>query len=743
MTVTLAENIGFCFGVKRAVGIAEAAAAKYGGAVTLGHLIHNKAAIAELEAKGIKPVSGIDEIPEHSAVILRSHGASLEELAALKENNVTIIDATCPFVAKIHKIIEECVSDGSTPVIIGEKGHAEVRASASRSPKTEVFSGAEEFEEWLSFNNNHELPIKIVFQTTLSGEIFENTANLQKKMCTNAKIYDTICGATQIRQEETARIASSSDIMIIVGDRQSANTKRLLEIAARYCTAYLVENAGELPKITGDVKVGITAGASTPFRLILEVNQKMNDETEIKAVEALSADTSAVAAGNAEAALASAPEPTAELVTTDESETAAALPVTEERAESTDAESAVPETAEPESAPEAAETSPDAETFEQMVEKSIKTLRTGDRVTGVVAAINPNDITVDLGIKQSGYIPLSELSDDPTKPPESIVKIGDEIETFVIRVNDVEGTVQLSRRRIDAIKNWHDITRAAEDKTVVEGKVTEINKGGAVVMVRGVRVFVPASRTGVPRDADMQTLVGKTVRLIITEVSQQRRRVVGSISDVTREERRLAAAQFWAGIEVGKRYHGVITSLTRYGAFVDVGGVDGMVHVSELTWQRIRNPAEIVKVGDEIDVYIISYDPERKKISLGCKDRTQEPWTVFTSKYGIGDTAPVKVVKLMPFGAFAQIVPGVDGLIHVSQITDHHINTPGEVLKEGDEVNVKITDIDFERHKISLSIRELIEEAQPEYIESGDDSDGPAGAIVYDTDHPTNYDPEE
>ena len=347
--------------------------------------------------------------------------------------------------------------------------------------------------------------------------------------------------------------------------------------------------------------------------------------------------------------------------------------------------------------------------FAELLEESIKPINNGDKVTGTVVAITPTEIQVELGIKYPGYIPLSELSDDPNVKPEDVVKVGDEIESYVMLVSDRDCLVKLSKKRLDMVKGWEEIEAAKENETVVEGFVTEDNKGGVVVSVKGIRVFVPASQTGLPRETPMSELLKKKVRLVITEVNRARRRVVGSISKVTRAERAAAAEKVWAEIEEGKRYTGTVKSLTSYGAFVDIGGVDGMVHISELSWSRIKHPSEVVKVGDTVDVYVISADKEKKKISLGMKDHSQEPWTVFTSTYNVGDVANVRIVKLMTFGAFAEVVPGVDGLIHISQIADHRIDKPGDVLAEGDKVDVKITDIDMENKKISLSIRALLE----------------------------------
>ena len=349
----------------------------------------------------------------------------------------------------------------------------------------------------------------------------------------------------------------------------------------------------------------------------------------------------------------------------------------------------------------------ETENFDEMLEASLKPIYNGEKVTGTVVAISATEISVDIGTKYSGFIPTSEFTDDGIKV-EDVLHVGDSIEASVVRVNDVEGTAMLSKKRLDAVKNWAAIEEAQESGGIVEGKVTEDNKGGIVVSVKGIRVFVPASQSGLPRGAELSAMIGQTVSLRITEVNRARRRVVGSIKAVTYEARQAAQAEIWENIEVGKHYTGTVKSMTSYGVFVDIGGVDGMVHISELSWSRIKNPAEVVSVGDTLDVYVISFDPEKRKISLGVKDRSCNPWDKFMSTYHVGDVAQVRIVKLMTFGAFAEVVPGVDGLIHISQIADRRIEKPGDVLSEGDIVDAKITAIDEEKQKISLSIRALL-----------------------------------
>lgn len=577
-----------------------------------------------------------EEVPPGVAVLIRSHGEGRPVHEALARLGRPVIDATCPNVSRIHQIVSRAEEGGRQVLIIGTRTHPEVAAIAGWCRRPVVLEGVAELSNWLeTAPERRDIPLTMVSQTTSTRFIWDSCVEKAKKECTNLKIFDTICNATCKRQSEAQALAARSDAMVVIGGRESSNTKRLAELCGALCPMVVwIERAAELEpsNLCRKASIGITAGASTPEWIIKEVYDKMSDENiEIE------------------------------------------------------------------------------ESFAEMLEKSIKTLNTGEKVTGVVTGITPTEIYVDLGTKHAGYIPVSELTDDPTAKVEDLVKIGDEIETYVMRVNDQEGVVTLSKKRLDTVKSWDDIEQAREEHTTVEGVVTEENKGGVVVSIKGVRVFVPASQTGLPRETPMSQLLKQHVRLRITEVNRARRRVVGSIRAVEAEERAAKAAEVWANIEENKRYTGTVKSLTSYGAFVDIGGVDGMVHISELSWSRIKHPSEVVSVGDTVEVYVISFDKEKKKISLGMKDRSQNPWEVFTGKYQPGDVANVRVVKLMTFGAFAEVVPGVDGLIHISQIADHRIDKPGDVLSEGQMVDVKIIDIDYDNKKVSLSIRALLE----------------------------------
>ena len=351
--------------------------------------------------------------------------------------------------------------------------------------------------------------------------------------------------------------------------------------------------------------------------------------------------------------------------------------------------------------------------FMAEVDKTFKKVYIGNRVKAVVVAVNNNEAVVDLGTKHSGYISAEELSQNPNAAPADVVSVGDEIEAIVTSINDAEGVVHLSKKKVDSVLGVEKLATAMEANATLEGEVAAVVKGGVIVISNGVRVFVPASQTGVPRDGKLEELLKTTVSFKVIEVTEARGRVVGSIRMAKKEVNDAAKAKFWETIEEGQQFTGEVKSIESYGVFVDLGGVDGMVHTSELTWNRIRHPKEVVNVGDKLEVYVKSFDPEKKRVSLGCKKEEDNPWTKFTAQYAVGDVAEVKVVSITPFGAFAQIVPGVDGLIHISQVSNERVNNIAQVLSIGDEVQAKITEIEEEKNRVSLSIRALMEEAAP------------------------------
>ena len=638
MQIILAKTAGFCFGVDRAVEMVNESVRRGNKTATLGPIIHNRHVVERFLKQGVRELDSPEQAEPGETVIIRAHGVPEQVQQALCARGVPVLDATCPFVKKIHTIVKNETQKGRKIIIFGSPAHPEVEAIASFCREPLIVQSPEELENWLrEAPERRNLPISMVSQTTSSQKMWKSCAEIAKKVCTNCEIFDTICRATEMRQEEAAFLSKSCDAMVVVGDARSSNTGRLAMICSENCPkVVLVDHADELDMslFHGAATVGITAGASTPPWIIKEVNNKMSEELKVETAQ--------------------------------------------------------------------------EENFAELLEQSLKTLNNGDKVTGTVMAVGSTEVEVDLGTKHTAYIPLEDFSGDPNVKPEEAVKVGDQIEAIVVHVNDGEGVVRLSKKRLEAGKAWEEIEAAAENKDIVEGVVTEENKGGIVVNVKGIRVFVPASQSGVAKGGDLGELLKKNVQLRITEVNRARRRVVGSIRSVAAEQRKAAQEKIWSEIEVGKQYHGTVKSLTSYGAFVDIGGVDGMVHVSELSWNRIKNPAEVVKVGDEIDVYVIALDPEKKKISLGYKTEATNPWTIFNNEYKVGDVVTVKIVKLMTFGAFAEIIPGVDGLIHISQIADRRIGKPEDVLSEGQEVDAKIIDIDQEHKRISLSIRALL-----------------------------------
>lgn len=642
MSITVAKSAGFCFGVDRAVQMVYHLVGEGKRVYTLGPIIHNPQMIAELEAKGVQILQSVEDAPHDGTVVIRAHGIPQSTLDRIDALELSCADATCPFVAKIHRIVGQASARGDVIFIIGNARHPEVEGIRGHcSVDCYIFNSKDELEE---FTKNHpdfnEKPVTIVAQTTFNVNEWENCLKIIKKVYTNATIFDTICNATVKRQSEAIALAEQSDLMIIIGGRESSNTAKLYDVCAGICATYLIESPDELPveAVRRARNISITAGASTPASIIKEVLDTMTNIHE-------GADQ--------------------------------------------------------------------LENFAEMLEESLKSFNTDEKVRGKVVAIAPNEVTVDVGRKQAGFIPASELSSDPNAKPEDLVKIGDELDLLIMRTNDQEGTIMLSKKRLDAQKGWEVVAAAEEDGTILTGTVTEIIKGGVIAVTNGVRVFIPASQATASRGEPLDGLLKQEVEFRIIEVNRSRRRAVGSIRSVLQDARKAQAEKFWETAEEGKEYTGVVKSLTAYGAFVDLGGIDGMVHISELSWNRIKHPSEVVNVGDTVDVYIKSLDREKGKISLGFKRSEDNPWEILKNDYPVGTVTDVTIVGMTTFGAFARIIPGIDGLIHISQIADHRIEKPQDVLKIDDVVKAKITDIDFDKKRVSLSIRAAMEETEP------------------------------
>ena len=653
--ITLAKTAGFCFGVNRAVNLLEKMVENGEKACTLGPIIHNPQVISHFENHGVRVIDRPDDCHANETLVVRTHGVEKAVLSAVEESGRPFLNATCPFVTKIHKIVRENSTPENVTFIAGDSRHPEVVGIRSYcNGRSFVFNS---YEELLSIIENHpnldENGLILVSQTTFSTNSFKKCVKKIKMVYTNAVIFDTICSATEERQAEAQKLSLENDAMLIIGGRQSSNTAKLKAVCEANCPTFLIETAQELNGI--DLSrfhaVGVTAGASTPDSIIKEVLKTMSENLNQTQAELVEKEESAM--------------------------------------------------------------SSEATSFADMLEEYIDT-SSDQKVVGHVVAVTPTEIQVEIaGRKHTGYVSAAEYSNDPTADMTKEVKVGDELNLIIMKTNDMEGTVALSKKRYDAIQAWDELSE--ENEAPVEGKVTGVvgDGKGLFVQYNGIRVFIPASLSKINRNDSLEDMVGQTVSFKIIEVDRRRRRVVGSIRAAYKDVRAAAEEAFWAQAEEGQTYTGTVRSLTSYGAFVDIGGVDGMIHISELSWSRIKHPSDVVKVGDTVEVYIKALDRENKKISLGYKKVEDNPWEILKRDYPVGSVLKAKVVGLTTFGAFANILPGIDGLIHISEISYNHIGNPAEVLKVGDEVEVKLLDVDFDKKRVSLSIKALLDPPAP------------------------------
>ena len=671
MKITLAKTAGFCFGVNRAVQTVYDLLSEGKKVCTLGPIIHNPQLVKELSERGVRIVDSPDEVIGGETLVIRSHGVEPWVTKRAAELNRKTVDATCPFVAKIHKIVSAGDEEKSVTLVAGDALHQEVKGIVGHCRgEVYVFSGVGELEKLIEEKGDFgKKEIIAVAQTTFNEKIFEECKKKLKKVYTNAKIFDTICNATSNRQQEADELSRRNDVMVVIGGRHSSNTAKLFDVCLKNCgRTYLVETAAELkaPMFENCGSAGVVAGASTPAGIIKEVIKTMSENLQ---------------------------------------------PVEEQ-------------TEVKESVRKSFEEMTDEEAFEA----SLSGLTGDQKVEGTVIAVNPTEISVDIGRGVTGYVTADEYSSAPDVKLMDEVKAGDKLNLIIMKINDQEGTAMLSKRRYDAIAGWDNIVAAKESGEIVTGVVKEIIKGGVVAYSNNIRVFIPASQATASRGEPLEDLKGKEVSFRIIEIGRGHR-AVGSIRSVLKEQRKAAEDKIWETIAVGDRFTGVVKSLTSYGAFVDIGGVDGMIHISELSWQRIKNPQEVVLVGDTVEVYVKALDPEKRKISLGYKKPEENPWVIFENNYKVGDTVKVTIVSMTTYGAFARIIPGIDGLIHISQIADKHVAKPQDELTVGQEVEAKIIAVDLDKKRVSLSIRALLEPEKTEEPAAADTAD----EVVYET----------
>lgn len=646
MPIKIAKAAGFCYGVRRAVDEVYRRAEENKPIATLGALIHNEQVVNELREKGVSVYESVAEVPDGTTLVIRTHGVGKQVYDEIKQRNLDYVDLTCPFVEKIHKIVHEYDGKGYKIVIVGDKNHPEVIG----------INGWCNNQAVVLYDENDVVPpelseslVCVVAQTTINKNIFVQMVQILKNTCQTPIIFDTICSATKDRQAETEILAQDSDLMFVIGGRESSNTKKLFEISKKHChDTYFIENFEDIPQdlFLKNKKIGITAGASTPSGIIEEVfttmDEKMNNEEIF------------------------------------------------------------------------------AELFEQY---ESKTLNNGDIVDATVIEVRNNEVIVDLGgFKYNGQLAIDQLTDDPYVKPTDLVATGDTIRVYVVGVNDAEGKVVLSRKKLVMMESWNKIKEAYENNEILEGKIIKTVRGGVIALYDSCQVFIPAKQVSLRYVQDLETLLNTTVKFKIIEIDERRKRVVGSVRVLLEAEKKIVEDKFWSEAEVGKQYTGTVKSLTSFGAFVDLGGVDGLVHISELSWSKIKHPSEVVKEGDVLTVYIKNLDAENKKISLGYKKTEDNPWSIAQTKYKEGDVVHCKIVRIMTYGAFAEIMPEVDGLIHISQIADRRIEKTEDALSIGDEVDAKIIAINWENRKISLSIRALSTPAAEEAVQEAEEA---------------------
>ncbi|WP_313756490.1 bifunctional 4-hydroxy-3-methylbut-2-enyl diphosphate reductase/30S ribosomal protein S1 [Tissierella sp.] len=628
MEIIIADNAGFCFGVKRAVDITNTELLNSNNNIySLGPLIHNSQAVKIFEEKGLKTIDEIEEI-ENGRVIIRSHGVSKSIIDKINDMNLDIIDSTCPYVKSVHKRVEEYQNQGYNIVIIGDPSHPEI-IGINGWCKNQAFivNSLEEARKLPKMDK-----ICVVSQTTNTQEKFETLSEMIKEKGNEIEVFNTICNATNLRQESCKEVSSKVDAMIIIGGYHSSNTNKLVEISKKYCkNVYHIETSKELPLqvLSKFNKIGITAGASTPDWIIKEVVETMDNINSNEMMEA--------------------------------------------------------------------------------IENSFTKIHRGDVLKGKVIYVTNNEVMVNINYKSDGIINREELSNDPDVKPKDLYKVGDEIDVYVVKLDDGEGNVVLSAKRVNDFKNLDTVEKIFNDKERVECKVLNNIKGGLSVIVNGVNGFMPASQVSINFVSDLSVYKGKVLIAKVIDFDREKKRVILSRKEVEREELNNRKKELWATLEVDQMVEGIVQRLTDFGAFVDLGGVDGLIHISDLSWNRVKHPSNVVKEGQKVLVKVLALDKEKGRISLGLKQTVEEPWTAFSKNVSVGDIVEGTVVNLLDFGAFVRLKEGVDGLLHVSQISKEHINKPADVLKVGEKINIKVIDINEEEKKISLSLKEVKE----------------------------------
>ncbi|MBP7176122.1 MAG: bifunctional 4-hydroxy-3-methylbut-2-enyl diphosphate reductase/30S ribosomal protein S1 [Thermoclostridium sp.] len=632
--IIVAKTAGFCFGVDNAVKMAmKTLHAHPNKTLTYGELIHNRQVSERLAADGVHAIQNIDQLEKDEHVVIRAHGIGEAVYKELKEKQVHTHDATCLYVKRIHKLVAEKHREGCEIIIVGDKNHPEIIGINGWCDNQALI--VSEPDEALALPQNDRSAC-IVAQTTMKPEKYEEIYKFIKKKFANAIKFDTICSATEKRQQEAREISQQADLMVVIGGKNSSNTQKLYEICLANCPlTYKIETMADIPPlaIKHNYTIGVTAGASTPDWVIKEVVETME-----------------------------------EMMNKQETEMS----------------------------------------FQQAFEESmVNSLRSGEVVKGRIIGYNTSEVFVDLGYKADGTISMEEFLEDPDFDPEKDLKEGEEILVYIIKINDGEGNVSLSKKRVESIRGMEEIEEAFNDKKPLEAVVREVVNGGVVASYKGVRVFIPASQISDHYVKDLNEFLKKKVRFEVVEMAKNKRRVVGSCRNIIEKEKGEKMESFWGKVEVGQDYTGIVKSITNFGVFVDLGVVDGLIHISELSWKKINRPSDVLKPGETVQVRILGFDREKQKVSLGYRKQEDNPWFDVDNKYTIGETVEGKIVRLVPFGAFVELEEGVEGLVHISQISNVRLGKPDEVLSVGQPVKMKVLEVNPELKKISLSIREV------------------------------------
>lgn len=626
MKIIAAEHSGFCYGVKRAVAMAEECIGKPGEIHTLGPIIHNPQMVKRLSDKGIDVANDLSQVSDESTVIIRSHGVGPEVYHEAEAKKIHIIDATCPHVKKAQQAARQLLEDGYTVVVVGERHHPEVKSIVEWSDQTAlVIETVDEARELPTARK-----LGVVAQTTFVSDVFQAIIAILKDKCDELKVSRTICTATDLRQQAALELASTVDIMIVVGGKNSGNTTRLMQICRDAGSrVYHIETAQELElkDFQGVLTVGLTAGASTPDWIIEEVYKKMEE-------------------------------------------------------------------------------------FDKMINGGIKKLEQDSIIQGTVVGVRQTEVFVDIGYKAEGIISLEELAYPVPEKADDIVSNGDIIAIYVLDAETHDGVIKLSKVKADQILAWDKLEKALSEKQAVEGKVVEVVKGGLKVAVFGIQGFVPASMVELRFTEDLSPFVDQTFMLVPIEVDRTTKRVVLSRKVLLEAERRRQEEEIFSTLAIGQVLTGTVGRIVDFGAFVDIGGIDGLVHISDLSWHRVKTPHEVVSIGDEVKVVILKIDPNEKRISLSLKQVGRDPWLDVVEQFSNNMIVTVTINKITTFGAFAELVPGVEGLIHISEMSEQKIHKVEDAVTVGQQVAVKIIDINKGNKRISLSISQAQQEVE-------------------------------